>query len=214
MPIIDRAGIPFILAPALVALLCAAFGWARVSILLAALALFMLWFFRDPDRTVPSDASLVVSPADGRVVVAGEPEPGVAPEGDWRQISIFLSPLDVHVNRIPFGGTVTHVEFRPGRFLAAFKAEAARENERSEVWVERGGQRVVARQVVGVLARRVVCRAREGDLVATGQRFGLMKFGSRMDVFVPKHWELLVGPGDRVRGGETPVARLVAEKVR
>lgn len=214
MPIIDRAGIPFILAPALVALLCAAFGWARVSILLAALALFMLWFFRDPDRTVPSDASLVVSPADGRVVVAGEPEPGVAPEGDWRQISIFLSPLDVHVNRIPFGGTVTHVEFRPGRFLAAFKAEAARENERSEVWVERGGQRVVARQVVGVLARRVVCRAREGDLVATGQRFGLMKFGSRMDVFVPKHWELLVRPGDRVRGGETPVARLVAEKVR
>jgi len=213
MPTIDRAGVPFILAPAALALLCAVFGWVRVSFLLAVAALFMLWFFRDPERNVPSDSSLVVSPADGRVVVAGEPEPGVAPQGVWRQVSIFLSPLDVHVNRIPFGGTVTRVEFRPGRFLAAFRPESARENERSELWLERAGHRVVARQVVGVLARRVVCRAREGDVVATGQRFGLMKFGSRMDVFVPEHWELLARPGDRVRGGETPIARL-AEPAR
>ena len=165
-------------------------------------------FFRDPDRVVPTAGDVVVSPADGRVVFAGPGEPGVAPDGDWCQISIFLSPLDVHVNRVPVGGTVTRVEHRPGRFLPAYRREAAGENERSETWVDHEGQLVVFRQVVGVLARRVVCRLTPDTTVDTGQRFGIMKFGSRMDVFLPAGTSLHVRVGDTVRGGETVVARL------
>lgn len=204
---IDRAGLPFIAVPLVPAAVGAALGAGAWSFLLLAVAAFMAWFFRDPDRRVPSGDDLVVAPADGRVTVAGEPEPGVAPPGSWQQVSIFLSPLDVHMNRVPFGGRVTRVDYRPGRFLAAYRPEAARENERSEVWVEREGRVVVARQVVGVLARRVVCRLEPGQDVATGARFGLMKFGSRMDVFVPQDAALAVGVGARVRGGESVVAR-------
>jgi phosphatidylserine decarboxylase len=141
-------------------------------------------------------------------MVAGDPEPGVAPEGTWRQISIFLSPLDVHVNRIPVGGTVSRVSYQPGRFLPAYKAEAARDNERNEVWIDRGGQLVVCRQVVGVLARRIVCRVAAGARVTAGQRFGVMKFGSRVDLYLPPGSSLRVAPGDRVRSGETVLAVL------
>jgi phosphatidylserine decarboxylase len=122
-------------------------------------------------------------------------------------VSIFLSPLDVHINRIPWGGLIRRLEYRPGRFLPAYLSQSGAENERTELWIEREGRTVVTRQVVGVLARRIVCRVQAGAQVATGDRFGLMKFGSRMDVFVPLDAELLVQKGDRVRGGETPVAR-------
>jgi len=205
---IDRAGVPFIagaLAPALVAF---AMRRPRLAVPFAALAGFMAYFFRDPDRTVPEGDDLVVAPADGKVMVAGAPEHGAAPAGQWLQVSIFLSPIDVHVNRIPYGGLVERVDYRPGRFLAAYRPEAATENERSEVWITRGSRRVVARQVVGVLARRVVCRVAVGARVATGERFGLMKFGSRMDVFLPPDAALGVRVGDRVRGGETVIARI------
>jgi phosphatidylserine decarboxylase len=205
---IDRAGLPFVLAVAVPGVVCAAAGWTEASALFGALALFMLWFFRDPERTPPTDASLVLAPADGRVRVAGRPGADVAPPGEWQQISIFLSPLDVHINRVPIGGRVARVEYRPGRFLAAYRDEAARDNERCEIWIERAGVQVVARQVVGVLARRVVCRLEEGQVVEPGQRLGLMKFGSRMDVFVPPSAALEVSAGDRVRGGETILARL------
>lgn len=204
----DRAGLPFVIAVAGPAVACAAFGWTLPAAGLALLALFVLWFFRDPERRVPIDPSLVVAPADGRVKVAGPSEAGVGPAGEWQQISIFLSPLDVHINRVPIAGRVTHVEYRPGRFLAAYRPEAARDNERSEVWIERDGVRVVVRQVVGVLARRVVCRLVEGQEVGPGQRMGLMKFGSRMDVFVPASATIAVSVGDRVRAAETVVARL------
>ncbi|MBP1606796.1 MAG: phosphatidylserine decarboxylase [Acidobacteria bacterium] len=195
---IDRAGFPFVLAFVVPAGLCAVAGWTILATAFGALALFMLWFFR----------SLVLAPADGRVVVAGRPEPGIAPPGEWQQVSIFLSPLDVHINRVPIAGRVTRVEYRPGRFLAAYRDEAARENERCEIWLEGAGVQVVARQVVGVLARRVVCRLEEGQVVGPGQRLGLMKFGSRMDVFVPPSAGLSVTRGTRVRAGETVLARL------
>jgi len=116
----------------------------------------------------------------------------------------------VHINRVPFGGRLTKVTYRPGRFLAAFRPESGAQNERTELWVERQGRTVVFRQVVGVLARRVVCRVREGDEVATGDRFGLMKFGSRMDVFVDRDARLLVEAGDMVRAGETRLAEFPA----
>ena len=182
----DRAGAPFVGGAWLIAIVAGLYvGWA-FALPLMALGAFFAFFFRDPERTSPGDAHLVLSPADGEVKFVGAAEPGVAPPGDWKQVSIFLSPMDVHVNRIPAAGTVTRVSYTPGKFLPAYRHEAAAVNERSEVWIDRGnGQSVVARQVVGILARRVVCRAKVGEHVQAGQRFGIMKFGSRMDVFLP-----------------------------
>jgi phosphatidylserine decarboxylase len=204
---LDRAGYPFIagfLAPAAYLLLKKK---PTLGVPLLGLAGFMAYFFRDPDRYPPQHPDLVLSPADGRVMVAGPGEPGVAPPGDWQQISIFLSPLDVHINRAPFGGEITRIAYTPGKFLAAYDERAAAENERNEVWVKDGERMVVFRQVVGVLARRVICRVQVGDTLEAGERFGLMKFGSRMDVFVPPGCTLQVRPGDVVRGAESVIAR-------
>ena len=205
---IDRAGYPFIVGALLPAAAFAALRRTGLAAACAGVAGFMAFFFRDPDRRVPLGDDLVVAPADGRVMVAGAPETGAAPPGEWQQVSVFLSPVDVHINRVPFGGRVTQVRYQPGRFLPAYQPDAARDNERSEVWIERGDVTVVFRQIVGILARRVVCRAREGDVLATGARFGLMKFGSRMDVFLPPSAQLRVAAGTRVRGGESVLARI------
>jgi phosphatidylserine decarboxylase len=203
---IDRAGWPFVLGAFVPAVAFGLAGMPWVAAVFVVLTLFMLRFFRDPDRHTPTDPHAVVSPADGRVLVAGEAEPGSAPPGRWKQISIFLSPLDVHINRIPVGGKVLRVEHTPGRFLAAYRPESARVNERNEVWLERDGEVVVCRQVVGALARRLVCRVGPGATVQTGDRFGLMKFGSRIDLYLPPGLALRVAVGDRVRSGETVVA--------
>jgi phosphatidylserine decarboxylase len=205
---IDRAGVPFIGGAAVLAALCAAAGFLAGAAAATVLAGFFVFFFRDPDRRVVAGPDDVVSPADGRVMVAGASEPGVAPSGDWLQISIFLSPLDVHVNRIPASGRVTRVEYKPGRFLPAYRPNAARDNERNEVWIDHESRTVVCRQVVGVLARRIVCRIEAGVEVTAGQRFGVMKFGSRMDVYVPPGSQLRVAVGDRVCGGESLLAVL------
>jgi phosphatidylserine decarboxylase len=188
-------------------------GWL-FSVPAVLLALFFAFFFRDPDRHVPATASDhdVLSPADGEVLVAGEamPEatPAGIPPGGWRQVSIFLSPMDVHVNRVPASGRVTRVVLTRGRFLPAYRPEAATVNERSEIWIDHQGQTIVARQIVGILARRVVCRLEEGARVKAGDRLGIMKFGSRMDVFVPADATISVKAGDKVRGGETVIAVL------
>ncbi|MGY2080796.1 phosphatidylserine decarboxylase [Modestobacter sp. SYSU DS0657] len=214
---IDRAGWPFLAVPSATAAALSAVGRTTGSraVRLAAwpfLALtgYMAVFFRDPDRrcdTVPPPDDEVISPADGVVMVAGEPQPGVAPEGDWQQVSVFLSVVDVHVNRSPYRGRVTSASYRPGSFLAAYRKESAHRNERSELWLADGDRTVVFRQIVGVLARRIVTRVREGQQVTTGERIGLMKFGSRMDVFVPRECTVTVTEGQRVRGGETVIAR-------
>ena len=141
-------------------------------------------------------------------MIAGPSMEAAAPPGSWQQISIFLSPLDVHVNRVPAAGRITKVSYQPGRFLPAYRPEAATDNERSEIWIDHGGQMVVARQIVGILARRVVCRAKPGDHVHAGDRYGVMKFGSRMDVFLPPTAQIRVAVGERVRGGETVIAVL------
>jgi phosphatidylserine decarboxylase len=150
----------------------------------------------------------VLSPADGRVLVAGPADAAAAPPGEWRQISIFLSPIDVHVNRVPVSGRVTRVSFQRGRFLPAYHRDAAATNERSEIWIDHDGRPIVVRQIVGVLARRVVCRVAAGAEVRAGDRYGVMKFGSRMDVFLPPSADLRVRVGDTVRGGETIIAVL------
>ena len=127
----------------------------------------------------------MLSPADGRVLVAGQADRQAAPAGEWKQISIFLSPMDVHVNFSPASGRVTRVDFRRGKYLPAYHRDAASANERSEVWLDHNGFTIVFRQIVGILARRVVCRVTPGQSLKAGQRFGIMKFGSRMDVFLP-----------------------------
>jgi len=214
---IDRAGWPFLAVPSGLSAAFSALGragdrrWARLAAWpFLALAAYLAVFFRDPQRrcdSVPPAGDDVLSPADGVVMVAGEPQPGVAPEGDWQQVSVFLSVVDVHMNRSPYRGRITSSTYTPGSFLAAYRAESAHRNERSELWVTDGDRTVVFRQIVGVLARRIVTRVLPGDHVATGERIGLMKFGSRMDVFVPRECTVLVEKGQRVRGGETVIAR-------
>jgi phosphatidylserine decarboxylase len=205
----DRAGFPFVGGAWLIAAIAGVYGGWIFAVPFVALGAFFAFFFRDPERASPDAAAVVLSPADGRVKFVGDAEPGVAPPGEWKQISIFLSPMDVHVNRIPASGTITRVSYTPGKFLPAYRPEAAAVNERSEVWIDRGnGETVVARQVVGVMARRVVCRAKVGERVHAGQRFGIMKFGSRMDVFLPRRAILKATVGEMVRGGETVIAVL------
>jgi phosphatidylserine decarboxylase len=205
---LDSAGLPFIGGALALALVSgAAIGWV-LTIPFVALALFFAFFFRDPDRSIRATDDQVLSPADGRVLVAGPAVARGAPPGDWQQVSIFLSPMDVHVNRIPAAGRITKVSYTPGRFRPAYRDDAGATNERSEIWIDHGGQAIVARQIVGILARRVVCRVRPGADVRAGDRFGIMKFGSRMDVFLPVSATLSVSVGDVVRGGETVIAVL------
>jgi phosphatidylserine decarboxylase len=204
---IDRAATPFVLLAAVPALVSFLAGSALLTWMLAVLPVAVALFFRDPDRTAPADPASVLSPADGRVTQTGLARPGEGPPGRWRQVTIFLSPLDVHINRTPVAGRVTKVSYVAGTFVPAFRHDSHR-NEHSEIWIDHDGVDVVVRQVVGAMARRVVCRVRSGDVLGPGQRIGLMKFGSRMDVFMPETAEVFVKQGDHVRGGETIIARL------
>jgi phosphatidylserine decarboxylase len=206
--LIDRAGWPFVLGALLIALGVGYWFGRAWSVPFLIVGAFFLFFFRDPDRHPPDGANLVLSPADARVMTAGEmPWPG-APPGDWKIISMFLSPMDVHINRTPVAGSVRRVEYHPGKFLPAYKPEAGELNEWTEVWFDRPGGPIVVRQIVGILARRIVCRLKDGDQVSAGQRFGVMKFGSRIDMFIPRTATITVKVGDKVVGGETTVATL------
>jgi phosphatidylserine decarboxylase len=205
---LDRAGWPFIVGALVLALLVAWWLGRLWALPFLALAAFFVFFFRDPDRTVPSAPDLIVSPADGRVMIVGDPPFPGAPVGSWQLISIFLSPMDVHINRTPVDGRVTKVEYHPGKFLPAYKTDAGTHNEWTEVWFDHRGTTIVCRQIVGILARRIVTRLEVGQLVARGERFGVMKFGSRIDLFVPRSAALAVKAGDRVVGGESVLARL------
>ena len=204
---IDRAGYPFIAGALLPAALAAAVRRPLIASTFAALGGFFVYFFRDPERMVPQDPDLIVSPADGRVMIAGPTDHRWAPPGEWKQVTIFLSPTDVHMNRTPVEGRITKVEYRPGKFLPAYD-ERSNDNELNEIWIQRNGDTIVVRQVVGILARRIVSRVVEGQELARGERIGLMKFGSRMDVFMPPRAELRVAVGERVVGGETVLAVL------
>lgn len=215
---IDRAGLPAIGIAAVPAAVAALAGRGRLALGLTLAPAAVAAFFRDPDRPVdhtPADPDVVLSPADGKVMHVGDPQPGVAPEGDWLQVAIFLSVFDVHINRSPAAGVVQSVSYKPGKWLAAYTAESATENECSEITLAvpvGGAERpLVFRQIVGLLARRVVTRVVPGQRIAAGERIGLMKFGSRMDVFVPRDCTLEVIRGDRVVAGETVIARWPGE---
>jgi phosphatidylserine decarboxylase len=209
---LHKEGIPSILVfavPALVAGAAAVLSgawWAWVlAALLAALALFMAYFFRDPERAAPSETSVVVSPADGTVMVVERVDPAEA--ASPTQVSIFLSPLDVHINRSPIAGTIEEVVYRPGEFRVASRRVASEVNEQNVITIRGPEMTVVARQIAGILARRIVCWKKAGDRVALGERIGLMKFSSRMDVLMPAEIEVLCRVGERVVGGETVIGR-------
>jgi phosphatidylserine decarboxylase len=168
--------------------------------------LFTAWFFRNPSRHVPDGPNLIVSPGDGRVLaVAEEDEPRFLKRRAIR-VSIFLSPLNVHINRTPCEGKVTVVEHVPGKFLVASRAGATLENERTAVLIEtEAGRQVLCVQVAGYVARRIVCWLAEGETVARGERYGLIRFGSRMDLYLPVGTKMSVTAGDHVRGGESVI---------
>jgi phosphatidylserine decarboxylase len=210
---IDPAGYPFIGGALVPAAIAAAARRPVAAASFGLLAGFLAYFFRDPERLVPQEPGAVVSPADGKVMIAGPTDHRWAPPGEWNQVTIFLSPMDVHINRTPVEGRVTRIEYRPGRFLPAYN-EGSNDNELNELWLDANGQTVVVRQVVGILARRIVCRVVAGQELARGERIGLMKFGSRMDVFLPPDAALRVAVGDRVVAGETILAMLGSRGAR
>jgi phosphatidylserine decarboxylase len=164
------------------------------------LAVFCLYFFRDPERAIP-DGAVAVSPADGKVVAIHAENPASS------RISIFLNIFDVHVNRSPIAGTVSNVEYKKGQFLVASREVASSENERNTLTIEGDGTRVGFSQIAGLIARRIVCYKKAGDVVQKGDRVGLIKFGSRVDVFLGPEWEITVKPGQRVAGGTSILAR-------
>src|SRR4030095_6329059 len=194
-----KEGIPFIALFLVPAMICAALGWWIAAILLLIPTAFMAYFFRDPKRDCPVGDRIVVSPADGTVVMAVPVDPQA--DNSPTQISIFLSPLDVHINRSPIAGEIIDVVYKPGAFHIASRDIASVENEQNVVTVRGEKMTVVFRQIAGVIARRIVLWKKKGDRVALGERVGLMKFSSRMDVVLPPEVELLVSKGDRVYGG-------------
>lgn len=176
------------------------------------LIMFTLWFFRDPERVIPQEAvldqSLVISPADGKVVAIEDEEEPYYMQKKVKRISIFLSPLDVHVNRSPVTGKVEYYQYTPGEYLVAYHPKSSEKNEQSRIGVNTIHGKVFFKQIVGIVARRLVCELKPGDNVKSGDKFGMMKFGSRMDVMVSPETEIYIKIGDRVTAGETIIAKL------
>jgi phosphatidylserine decarboxylase len=184
--------------------------WYAAAVVLVFLALFIFSFFRDPERAIPSGTGAVVSPGDGRVVVVTEEENAGRP---GKRMSIFLAVWNVHVNRAPATGTITKLEYRPGKFLAAMRERASVENEQNVFTLSTDAGEMVFKQIAGLIARRVVSWKKAGEKVARGERVGLVRFGSRVDVWVPKEAEILVKVGDNVKGGSSVLARWPAKRV-
>ena len=198
---VAREGSPFIAVPAAIAAGLALIGRRGLALPFAAAALASLGFFRDPERAVPSVPGGVLAPADGRVLAVEETEdPFVGPAV---RVAVFLSPLDVHVNRAPIAGLVVRVAYARGRFVAAYRDDAGELNERCTVHLQGEAARVTVVQIAGVLARRIVCRVGPGDKLAAGERFGLIRFGSRTDCLMPRGADVRVRAGDHVTGGVT-----------
>jgi len=178
--------------------------WNAAAVVLVLLALFVFSFFRDPERVIPAETGAVVSPGDGRVVVVTEEEYAGRP---GKRISIFLAVWNVHVNRAPAGGTITKMEYRPGKFLAAMRERASMENEQNVFTLSTDAGEMVFKQIAGLIARRVVSWKKPGNRVLRGERIGLVRFGSRVDVWLPKDAEILVKVGQNVKGGSSVLAR-------
>lgn len=199
-----KEGFWFCAAPLVLGLIALVLGWHWTGGILIFLGIFVLYFFRNPRRVIPTAPDLVVSPADGRVMEIVEE----ALDGTMgRRISIFLAIWNVHVQRAPVAGRVADVVYRPGRFYAAMRSAASRENEQNIIYLHASGGRIVFKQIAGAIARRVICWKREGELVARGELMGLIRFGSRVDVWLPLEARVTVKRGDNVKGGESVLAQ-------
>jgi phosphatidylserine decarboxylase len=204
-----KEGIPFIGAAAGVTLVAGWLGWAIVAVGAAILTLFVSWFFRNPSRVIPQGPRLVVAPGDGKVIAIEEEfEPRFVKDRSIR-ISIFLNVFDVHINRVPCEGVIEDVQYQPGLFLVASKPDATLRNEQNAMMIRTvEGAKVLCVQVAGLIARRIVCWLSPGERAVRGERYGLIRFGSRMDTFLPVGTVIKVAVGERVKGGETILGEL------
>ena len=202
-----REGYPWIFGLGSLSLVLGLLGFRSSGCILLGLALFVAFFFRDPDRETPGDTDVIISPADGRVITVEPLARGkYASEQPASRVGIFLSPLNVHVNRVPVTGQVTQIQYQPGKFRAAFAADAAEVNEQNAVSIQdTHGRRVVLVQIAGMLARRIVCRLTGGEQVQQGDRYGMIMLGSRVDVYCPAEVQLKITVGQRVKAGETVI---------
>ena len=201
-------GWPFIVPLAIVTALLFAFGWRNTGVVMLVLTLFVLFFFRDPERQVAEGKGVVVSPADGKVIVIKDIYEPTYLKQDVKQISIFLSVFNVHVNRAPVEGTVELVKYNPGKFHVASVDKASLDNEQTAMVIANGKDKVLVKQIAGLIARRIVCYAKAGDSIKRGERYGLIRFGSRTDIFLPKDAEIKVKLGDRVKGARDVIGVL------
>ena len=195
-------GWTFIIPLAMFTALLFLLGWKNTAFALLVITLFVLFFFRDPEREIPAGAEVVVSPADGKVLLVKDIYEPDYLKRDVKQISIFLSVFNVHVNRAPWTGAVEVVKHHPGRFHVASVDKASLENEQTGMVISQGDRKILVKQIAGLIARRIVCYARPGDSIKTGDRYGLIRFGSRVDIFLPRTADIRVKPGDRVKGGQ------------
>lgn len=203
---IAKEGYPFVLGSLAVFLILVIFPAKLLIFLTLVFGVFCLWFFRDPERNIPPFNEIMISPADGKVVEAFETEY----EGrEVIKISIFMNVFNVHVNRMPIAGTIKAVTHKPGKFLAADKPEASYENEQNVIDITTEYGDVTVKQIAGLIARRCVCNAKVGDALPLGERFGLIKFSSRVEVFVPKGFDISIKNGDIVKAGETVLAKYI-----
>jgi len=202
-------GYPFIVFFGIITVLAVYFAGLLFAVLPLLLTLFMFYFFRDPEREAPSEKDVFVSPADGKVFLIRDVEEPKYFIAEMKEISIFMSPMDVHVNRVPCDGTVKKVRHNKGRFTAAYKEDSSVTNENIEMVLETAYGHVLLRQVAGFVARRAVCRKKEGEMLARGERYGMIKFSSRLDIYLPQNVTVKVKIGDRVKAGETILARVM-----
>ncbi|MBE0602011.1 MAG: phosphatidylserine decarboxylase family protein [Deltaproteobacteria bacterium] len=202
-------GIPFIIPLGVVTVITFIAGFTGIAVLLLFLTLFVIWFFRNPERATPENPLQLVSPADGKVIGIEEVGSEEHPDRTLLKISIFMNIFNVHVNRIPLTGEVLSLRYKPGKFLSANLDKASALNERNTVLIRaKDGREIRVVQIAGVIARRIVCWLKEGMKVTKGERFGLIRFGSRVELFLPPGSMLLVKKGDKVRAGVTPIGEL------
>jgi phosphatidylserine decarboxylase len=207
---VAREGWPFILPPIALAAAAGVAGVAWAAAFFALLSIFLLSFFRDPERAVPADSSAILSPADGTILSVAAAGPEEAPPGLPTKVVIFMSVFNCHVNRAPATGTIVSYAYTPGRKMAAFAPKASIENEQNRIELSGAAGRVVFKQIAGALARRIVFRKKPGDVVAAGERIGMIRFGSRVDLFLPENARIDVVRGARVKAGLSLVGRFAA----
>lgn len=210
MNAIAPEGYPFIIVFGLITAAVALFAGLFAALVPFILTIFMFYFFRDPERNIPEGKNIFVSPADGKVILIKDVHESEYLDADMKEISIFMSPFNVHVNRSPCNGKIIKVKHSKGSFLAAYKDEASFKNENIVMMLETEYGNILVRQVAGFVARRAVCRKKEGDVLKTGERYGIIKFSSRLDIYLPNNADIKVKLNDNVKAGETVIAESTA----